>query len=233
MSMKSVLIQKLLFGVVVLPIFFSGAAMAQMIKPEGYVVDDRAVAARNSSNLGNLCWHTSDWTPAKAIYECDPDLVPKKVAAVTPPAPKPAPAPAPAAAPKPAPVPSTMHFSADELFDFDKAVVKHGAARDQLQEFSGRLKTLRYDSINVVGYTDRIGSEEYNKRLSLRRAEAVKNDLIAHGADAGKIRVEGRGKADPVTGDRCKGSKKTKALIACLQPDRRVIVEVDGTRDTK
>ena len=228
--MKRILTKKILFSTIVLPVFFSGAALAQAIKPEGYLVDDRAVAARNSTNL---CWHTSDWTPAKAIYECDPDLVPKKVAVAPPPAPKPAPAPAPAPAPTPAPVPAKMHFSADELFDFDKAVVKHSPARDQLEEFAARLKTLRYDSINVVGYTDRIGSEEYNKRLSLRRAEAVKNHLITHGVDARKIRVEGRGEADPVTGDRCKGSKKTKALIACLQPDRRVTVEVDGTRETK
>lgn len=231
--MKSVLIQKLLFGVIVLPIFISGAAMAQVKKPEGYLVDDRGVAARNSSNLGNLCWHTNEWTPAKAIYECEPDLVPKKVAVVTPPPPSPAPKPAPAPAPARAPIPSTMHFSADELFDFDKAIVKHSPARDNLEELAARLKTLSYDSINVVGYTDRIGTEEYNQRLSLRRAEAVKNHLVTHGVPPGKIRVEGRGKADPVTGDKCKGSKKTKALIACLQPDRRVIVEVDGTRETR
>ena len=70
--MKNTLTQKLLFGVVVLPIFLSGAVMAQVTKPEAYLVDDRAVPARNSTNL---CWHTSDWTPAKAIYQCEPDLV--------------------------------------------------------------------------------------------------------------------------------------------------------------
>ncbi len=225
--MKSILIQKFWFGVIVLPIFISGAAMAQVKKPEGYLVDNRGVAARNSSNLGNLCWHTNEWTPAKAIYECEPDLVPKKVAVVAPPPPAPKPAPA------PAPIPSKMHFSADELFDFDKAIVKHSAAQDNLEELAARLKTLSYDSVNVVGYTDRIGTEEYNRRLSLRRAEAVKNHLVTHGVPPGKIRVEGRGRADPVTGDRCKGTKKTKALIACLQPDRRVIVEVGGTRETR
>ena len=222
--MKIALTKKLLFGVVALPILFSGAAMAQVMKSEAYVVDDRGVVARNSANLGNLCWHTNDWTPAKAIYECEPDLVPKKVAAA------PVAAPVAAPTPAPAPVPAKMHFSADELFDFDKAVVKHGAARDNLDEFALRLKTLRYDSINIVGYTDRIGSEKYNNRLSLRRAEAVKNYLVTQGVASGKIRIEGKGKADPITGDKCKGSKKTKALIACLQPDRRVIVEVDGTR---
>ncbi|MCX7184743.1 MAG: OmpA family protein [Nitrosospira sp.] len=220
--MKSISTKKLLFSAIVLPIFFSGAAMAQVKKSDAYLVDDRAVPARNSTNL---CWHTNDWTPAKAVYECEPDLVPKKVVAAPPPAPKPAPA--------PAPVPSKMHFSADELFDFDKAIVKHSPSRDQLEEFAARLKTLTYSSVHVVGYTDRIGSNEYNERLSLRRAEAVRNHLVMHGVDAGKIRIEGKGKADPITEDRCKGSKATKALIACLAPDRRVIVEVDGTRDTK
>jgi len=223
--MRIELTKKLLLGVFALPIFFSGAAIAQVKKSDAYLVDDRAVPARNSTNL---CVHTTDWTPAKAIYECEPDLVPKKVV-VAPPPPPPAPAPAPA----PAPV-SKMHFSADELFDFDKAIVKHGSAsRDQLDEFAVRLKTLNYNSVHIVGYTDRIGSEAYNNRLSLHRAEAVKNYLVTRGVDAGKIRTEGRGKADPVTGAQCKGSKATKALIACLAPDRRVIVEVDGTRNTK
>lgn len=223
--MKSISTKKLLFSAIVLPIFFSGAAMAQVKKSDAYLVDDRAVPARNSTNL---CWHTNDWTPAKAVYECEPDLVPKKVVAAPPPPPAPKLAPA-----APAPVPSKMHFSADELFDFDKAIVKHSPSRDQLEEFAARLKILNYKSVHVVGYTDRIGSEAYNKGLSLRRAEAVKNHLVMHGIDAGKIQIEGRGKADPITGDRCKGSKAAKALIACLQPDRRVIVEVDGTRDTK
>jgi OOP family OmpA-OmpF porin len=175
-----------------------------------------------------LCWHTTDWTPAKAIYECEPDLVPKKMAATTPP-------PAPVSAPAPAPVsvPSKMHFSADELFDFDKAVIKHSPSRDQLEEFAARVKILNFNSISVIGYTDRIGSAEYNKRLSLRRANAVKNHLVSHGVDASKIKVEGRGESDSITGDRCKGNKAGKALISCLQPDRRVLVEVDGTRDTK
>ncbi|MDO8438458.1 MAG: OmpA family protein [Nitrosomonadaceae bacterium] len=218
--MKSVSTKKLLFSAIVLPIFFSGAAMAQVKKSEAYLVDDRAVPARNSTNL---CWHTNDWTPAKAIYECEPDLVPQKVVVAS--LPPPAPAPAPAS--------SRMHFSADELFDFDKAVLKHSPSRDQLDEFAARLKTLKFDTVNVIGHTDRIGSEAYNKRLSLHRAEAVKNYLVTQGVDAGKIRTEGKGKADPISGDKCKGSKATKALIACLQPDRRVEVMVDGTRATK
>jgi outer membrane protein OmpA-like peptidoglycan-associated protein len=135
--------------------------------------------------------------------------------------------------PTAAPKLSKMHFSTDELFDFDKAILKHNPARDQLDKFAAGLKTLKYDSINVVGYTDRIGSEEYNQRLSLHRAEAVKSYLITQGVPSGKILVEGKGKADPITRDRCKGSEETEALIGCLQPDRRVEVEVDGTQETR
>ncbi len=127
--------------------------------------------------------------------------------------------------------PSKMHFSADELFDLDSAIVKHGSlSRDQLDEFAIRLKTLTFDTVNVIGYTDRLGSEEHNMSLSLQRAEAVKSYLVAQGVDPGKIRTEGRGSTNSITGDKCKGHEKTEALVACLQPDRRVIVEVDGTR---
>lgn len=127
--------------------------------------------------------------------------------------------------------PSKMHFSADELFDFDKAILKHGSrSRDQLDELAIRLKTLTFDTVNVIGYTDRLGSEAHNNSLSLQRAETVKSYLVTQGVDSGKIRTVGKGSADSITGNKCKGHEKTKALVACLQPDRRVIVEVDGTR---
>ena len=225
--MKSILIQKLLFGVIVLPIFFSGAAMAQVIKPEGYLVDDRAVPARNSTNL---CWHTSDWTPAKAIYECDPDLVirPEKAAKA---AAKAAATAATAAVAKTAPEKVTL--SADTLFDFDKSVLKPEGMQ-ALDDLVSKLAGIKYDLIVAVGYADRIGAEEYNKGLSVRRAEAVKNYLVTNkGIDPSNIFTDGKGEANPVTGDTCKGDKKTKALIDCLQPDRRVEIEVAGTREAK
>jgi outer membrane protein OmpA-like peptidoglycan-associated protein len=153
--------------------------------------------------------------------------VPEIVAAAPPPAPVPAPAPAPVE------VPAKVRFATDELFDFDRAVLKPGSSRHQLDEFAAKLKMLHYDSIHVVGYTDRIGSEAYNNHLSRTRAEAVKNYLVTKGVHPEKIRVEGRGKADPITGNICEGSERTKALVACLQPDRRVEVQVDGIRQTK
>ncbi|MCY1370438.1 Outer membrane protein A [compost metagenome] len=86
--------------------------------------------------------------------------------------------------------------------------------------------------MTVEGHTDRLGSDSYNQKLSEERATAVKNYLVTSGKlDGSKISAVGKGETMPVTkpGD-CKGTKRTAALVACLQPDRRVDVEVTGTR---
>lgn len=84
----------------------------------------------------------------------------------------------------------------------------------------------------MIGHTDRIGSPKYNQKLSMQRAEAVKAYLVeSAGIPADKISVTGMGETQPTTKlDECKGTKATKKLIACLQPDRRVEVEVHGTK---
>ena len=86
--------------------------------------------------------------------------------------------------------------------------------------------------ITVTGYTDRIGSHEYNLKLSARRAETVKSYLVEiAGIPADKVTAQGADGSDPVTKpDECPGQKRTPQLIACLQPDRRVDVEVVGSR---
>ncbi len=148
-----------------------------------------------------------------------------------------------AAAPMPAPVvvapppppalpppPARVTFSSDSLFDFDKASLKP-AGQQALDKFAGDLKGVQYDTIMVTGHSDRIGSHGYNMKLSTRRAEAVKSYLVAAGIAAGAVAAKGVDGANPVTQPgQCKGSKPTPALIACLQPDRRVEVEVTGTR---
>jgi len=142
-----------------------------------------------------------------------------------------APVPPPAPAPMPPPMPAKVTFSADSLFDFDKATVKP-AGQHELDKFAAELKGTRYDVISVTGHTDRIGTHAYNQKLSERRAEAVKTYLVSVAAIApNKITAKGVDGSNPVTqpGD-CKGKKASKALIACLQPDRRVEVEVSGTR---
>ena len=101
-----------------------------------------------------------------------------------------------------------------------------------LDKFSTDLRGTQFDVTTVTGHTDRIGSEAYNQALSTRRADAVKNYLIAPaGIPAAKITARGTGESQPVTKTgECKGQTANKALIACLQRDRRVEVEVTGTK---
>jgi OOP family OmpA-OmpF porin len=145
------------------------------------------------------------------------------------------PAPAPVAVPRPASVPTavrmvTVHFSADALFDFDQATLRPEGTR-QLDAFAGDLRGLQYERITVVGHTDRLGSAEYNERLSRLRAGSVVNYLAQAGVPAARLASSGAGEGAPVTSlADCRGNAPTPALIACLQDDRRVEVQVDGMR---
>ena len=185
----------------------------------GYAIDQRGYVAKSGTGL---CWRTGYWTPAMAIEECDPDLVKKAEAA---PAPV-APASAPVATPKPAAKKVTL--SADALFDFDKAVLRD-EGKAKLDKLSEDVKGLNLEVIIATGHADRFGTDAYNQKLSEKRAQAVKAYLTDKGIEANRIFAEGKGKTQPVTkpGD-CKGPK-SKKVIACLQPDRRVDIEVIGT----
>ena len=136
---------------------------------------------------------------------------------------------APAAAPDTSP--DKITFSADALFDFDSAKLKP-EGKQSLDNLMAKLGKVKYDVIVAVGYTDRIGSEDYNKRLSVRRANSVKSYLVSNkGVDASNVFVDGKGEANPVTGTTCIGKgMSTKKLIACLQPDRRVEIEIAGVK---
>jgi OOP family OmpA-OmpF porin len=122
-------------------------------------------------------------------------------------------------------------LSADALFDFDQAVLKPEGRR-QLDKLAADLKGTQYDmvritAVTVTGHTDRIGSASYNMSLSIRRAETVKSHLVALGIPAAKIVATGKGETSPVTKPgQCRGEQPTKELIACLEPDRRVELEV-------
>ncbi len=152
--------------------------------------------------------------------------------------PMPAPAPAPLVVVVPvapvvaaAPQPRRVSFSADSLFGFDQSTVRPDS-KAGLDTFARELKGAQYDTITVEGHTDRLGSTAYNQKLSLQRAEAVKAYLVgSDGLAAAKINAVGKGESTPVTqpGD-CKGEHPTAKLITCLQADRRVDVEVSGTR---
>ncbi|MDA8108492.1 MAG: OmpA family protein [Betaproteobacteria bacterium] len=195
-------------------------ALAQANPNEGYWTSSNQKDVWKSGT--GLCWRAGYWTPAMATEECDPELV-KKAAA-----PAPAPAPAPTPAPAPRPVAQKITLSADVLFDFDKSALKP-AGKEKLDELVGKIKDINLEVIIAVGYTDRIGSVAYNQRLSVRRAESVKRYFVSKGIEANRIYTEGKGKSQPVK--TCpRHMKSVKALIACLAPNRRVEIEVIGTR---
>ena len=131
----------------------------------------------------------------------------------------------------PAATPQRVSFSADSLFDFDSAALKP-TGRGELDKLISDLRGVDFDVINVTGHTDRIGRQAYNLKLSTQRAEAVGSYLVsAAGIPVSKINAKGVNGADPVTKpDECVGKKVTPALIACLQPDRHVDIEVTGQR---
>jgi len=196
----------------------------------GYVIDARGNVAKSGAGL---CWRTGYWTPAMAIAECDPDLVKKEEPKA---APAPAPAPAPAAtpaAPAPKPAAQKVTLAADALFDFDKAVLRP-EGRAALDKLANDIKNIKLEVIIAVGHADRIGSDTYNQRLSDRRAAAVKDYLVGKGIEANRIYTEGKGKKQPKTGDACKNMgrehRSNTKLVQCLQPDRRVEIEVIGTK---
>ena len=152
--------------------------------------------------------------------------------APTPPPPPPVVAPAPAAvAPPPPPAPRRVQFSADSLFSFDQGDMRPDG-KAALDKFASELRGTRFNTIVVEGNTDRLGSATYNQKLSEQRAQAVKAYLTnTIGIDGSRISAVGKGETNPVTKiEDCKGNKATPALIACLQPDRRVDVEVVGER---
>jgi OOP family OmpA-OmpF porin len=147
-------------------------------------------------------------------------------------APAPAPAPAPRAmqdTPAPAPKkPAVINLASTGFFEFNKATLTNEAKSTLDREVIAKLKELgqiRY--INVNGHADRLGSAQYNQKLSERRADAVRAYLVSKGADASNVETLGFGKTAPVKS--CPDQKERKAVIECLAPNRRVVVEIQGT----
>ena len=126
-------------------------------------------------------------------------------------------------------VSKTFNLSSDVTFAFGKANLKP-QAKATLDGIYGEIAQINNANVAVAGYTDRIGRDEPNLKLSQRRADSVANYLVAKGVPAQNISAVGHGKANPVTGSTCDAVKGRKALIACLAPDRRVEIAVNGTK---
>ena len=184
------------------------------------------------------CVRTPYWDAKDAQVDCNADLMPKPAPAPSPiapaprpaaPAPAPAPAakppvaPAPAARPAPAPTSEKVTFAADAFFDFDKAVLKP-EGKSKLDGLVGQIKGITLEVVIAVGHTDSVGSDAYNQKLSLRRAEAVKAYMVSKGIEANRVYTEGKGKKQPVADNKTADGRAK---------NRRVEIEVVGTRAKK
>lgn len=176
-------------------------------------------------NASGECWRDANWTPATAVEGCDG--APVKAVEPAPMAPVAA-APAPAAPAAPAPVapapapaaPVKVTYTADAFFDFNKSVLKpEGKAK--LDDLVTKAKAVNLEVIIAVGHTDSIGTDVYNQKLSVARADAVKEYLVSKGIEKNRVYTEGKGEKNPIA------DNKTKEGQA---KNRRVEVEVVGTR---
>jgi outer membrane protein OmpA-like peptidoglycan-associated protein len=120
-----------------------------------------------------------------------------------------------------------FRLAADALFAFDGIEIQPEGRRE-IARLASQLTGTRYERIEVVGHTDRLGSPAYNQRLSQKRAEAVRGALVAQGIAPSRVVASGRGETQPVV--QCERSVQS-ALIACLAPNRRVDIVVDASAD--
>jgi len=172
------------------------AAMAQNID------NWRNASGEVWKNASGDCWRDANWTPATAAPGCDGAVAAPKAAA------------APVAAA------SKVTYAADAFFDFDKSVVKP-AGKAKLDDLVAKVKGINLEVIIAVGHTDSIGSDAYNQKLSVRRAEAVKAYLVSKGIEKNRIYTEGKGEKQPVADNKTKEGRAK---------NRRVEIEVVGTR---
>ena len=189
-------------------------AFAQSVANDGYARDASTVVVKNPFGL---CWRSGQWSEGKAIAECDPEFAPKpaKAEAARPAAP----------IPEPAPVRARLQaitLGADASFDIGKADLKSDG-QAKLGQLVAKLKDVNFDAITVIGHTDNVGTDAANQKLSLRRANAVKQYLATHGIDAAKIKTNGRGKTSPVADNKTAQGRAR---------NRRVEVVITGTRSS-
>jgi len=199
MEMKPLFLASLISGGLIVAAPQSFAASDLM--SSGYVNDNAGIVVRDNSGG---CVRTSDWSPQSATAQCNPELLQRTAApAVVEEAP-------PVAQTGPSVPPDTAEIAAVEpqreaininenaLFGFDKAVLRN-EDRQRLDEVLSQMENIPKDAtIKITGYTDSVGSEEYNRALSMRRARAAQEYLVNKGVDPNRIVILGMGESNPV-----------------------------------
>lgn len=225
--MKSAVISKITLGLIVAA--FSGATLAADHAKEGYWTDNQGQVWKNNYNE---CWKDGHWTPAMAIEECDPVM---KKAEAAPKAADKAAAPA-AAGPEKAAF-AKVTLQSETLFDFNKATLRAEGKTKLNADVVAKMKEYpQVEVVMVTGHADRIGKDAYNQKLSEKRAAAVKDYLVSQGVEASRLQTAGKGEAEPVAACsdvKGKESRSNKKLVECLQPNRRVMVEVIVQKPSK
>ncbi|KMJ52952.1 MULTISPECIES: OmpA family protein [Vogesella] len=205
-----------LSALVVAMMLSSGAFAAKA----GYATD--GALDNVARNAYGECWKDGYFNKATdGLVECGDKEAPKPVAVAP-------------VAPAPAVVSQIKSFtlSAAGLFAFDKTVITSGNAA--LDGVVAELKGDKYlKSVAIVGHTDYMGAEAYNQKLSERRANAVKDYLVAGGIPAEKITASGAGESQAKLTEQCSKIKARTQRIACLEPDRRFEVTVETAKEVK
>lgn len=160
--------------------------------------------------------------------ECADIVYPKPVAPPPPPAPVVV---APPPPPPPAP-PRKITLAADALFAFGRSDIDSISTqgRRRLDDLGRELKAVDVQRVRVIGHADRIGDAATNDRLSQERAATVVRYLVGTGVLSSAITSEGRGAREPVV--QC-AQRNRNELIACLAPNRRVEVEINGVAEPR
>ena len=103
----------------------------------------------------------------------------------------------------------------DVLFDFNKYTLKP-EARERLARISGIVLAYPDLKLQIEGYTDSIGSDEYNQTLSDKRAEAVRDYLVSSGVSMNNVAAQGMGKADPIADNSTAAGRKLNRRVEMI-----------------
>ncbi|MBF0255678.1 MAG: OmpA family protein [Gammaproteobacteria bacterium] len=110
----------------------------------------------------------------------------------------------------------------DIFFDFNKAILKPGfeeALSGLIAEYRGQVLP---DAIIITGHTDNVGSDQYNQKLSMRRAQAVKDYFVGMGIDGSIITTIGAGESAPIADNETEEGRSQ---------NRRVLIQVKRASD--